>query len=88
MCHERSDLVSAADLIATIDRIEENEVGEKLAVLVFDDGQELVVPTRQLPHPVRAGAVLRLTFQPDHRLESERRAEITRLQQKLFDLGG
>ena len=80
--------MSAADLVATIDRIEEDEGGEKLAVLVFDDGQELVVPTGRLPHPVRAGAVLRLTFQPDYRLESERRAEIARLQQKLFDLEG
>jgi hypothetical protein len=55
-----------------------------IAVLVFDDGQQLNVPLARLPDGVREGSVLRITFTPDHDIEAERRAEIRRLQQRLF----
>jgi hypothetical protein len=69
---------------ATIDRIERNEEGEPLAVLVFDDGQQLVLPLGALPADVNPGDVLDLQFQTD-RDETTRRSEaIRRLQQQLF----
>lgn len=72
------------DLIATVDEIEENEAGERLAVLVFDDGQQLVVPLDRLPDGTRDGSVLRLRFRLDRRAERRLRDEIRDLQRRLF----
>lgn len=69
---------------ATIDRIERNEQGEPLAVLVFDDGQQLILPLETLPANSKPGDVLDLRFQPDHEEASRRADEIRRLQQQLF----
>lgn len=71
-------------LTVTVDRIEVTERGEPLAVLVFDDGQQLVLPVRALPQGTRDGSVLRLRFEPDPVTERERREVIRRLQQRLF----
>lgn len=72
------------DLIATVDEIEEGESGERLAVLVFDDGQQLVVPLERLPDGTRDGSVLRVRFRLDRRTERERRDEVRDLQRRLF----
>ncbi|MFO7272843.1 DUF3006 domain-containing protein [Sphaerobacter thermophilus] len=72
------------DLIATVDEIEEGASGERLAVLVFDDGQKLVVPLERLPDGTRDGSVLRVRFRLDRRTERERRNEVRDLQRRLF----
>ncbi|GBD16061.1 hypothetical protein HRbin26_00956 [bacterium HR26] len=71
-------------LIATVDRIELDERGELLAVLVLDDGQQLVFPLGLLPEGTHKGSVLRLRFEPDPETERERRERIQRLQRRLF----
>jgi hypothetical protein len=71
-------------LIATVDRIELDERGEPLAVLVLDDGQQLVLPLGRLPEGTRKGSVLRLRFEPDPATERERRERIRCLQRRLF----
>lgn len=71
-------------LRATIDRIERDQKGRRHAVLVFDDGQQLVLPLDALPPEVRAGQVLRLSFQTDVEETARRAEEIRRLQQDLF----
>jgi len=70
--------------VVTVDRVERDERGERLAVLLLDDGQQFVVPLRLLPDGTRAGSVFRLRFQPDPATEQERRDAIRRLQQRLF----
>lgn len=52
----------------TIDRFE----GES-AVLVFDDGKEIVWPIKNLPEGVKEGAVLSLTLGSEASAEEERR---------------
>lgn len=51
-----------------IDRFEGTE-----AVLVFDDGKELIWPIKNLPEGLREGAVLRLTISSEASAEEERR---------------
>jgi hypothetical protein len=51
-----------------IDRFEGTE-----AVLVFDDGKELVWPIKNLPEGLKEGAVLRLTISSEATAEEERR---------------
>lgn len=77
------EAVPRASLLATVDRIEEDERGQELAVLVFDDGQELIVPRNQVPW-LRREMVVRVVFEPSPEDEQERRAEIARLQARLF----
>lgn len=71
-------------LIATIDRIEEGASGEKLAVLVFDDGAQLVLPLERLPHGSADGSVLQVHLQLDPELERQRRNAVRDLQRRLF----
>lgn len=71
-------------LLATVDRIETDERGEPLAVLVLDDGQQLVLPLGRLPEGTRKGSVLRLRFEPDPATELERQERIRGLQRRLF----
>ncbi len=70
--------------VVTVDRIELDERGERLAVLVLDDGQQLVLPLRWLPEDTREGSIFRLRFERDPATEQERREVIRRLQQRLF----
>ncbi|MCM8745388.1 DUF3006 domain-containing protein [Thermomicrobium sp. CFH 73360] len=74
-------------LWATVDRIESGENGQEFAVLVFDEGPELVVPRSLLPW-LRRGMVLRVTFERDEAVERARRAEIAQRQQELFGREG
>jgi len=53
-------------------------------VLVFDDGQQLVVPLERLPDGTRDGSVLRVRFRLDRDTERERRDEVRDLQRRLF----
>jgi hypothetical protein len=52
----------------TIDRFEGTE-----AVLIFEDGKELLWPVKNLPEGLREGAVLRLTISSEKTAEEERR---------------
>ncbi|MCX2727249.1 DUF3006 domain-containing protein [Thermomicrobium sp. 4228-Ro] len=70
-------------LIATVDRFEVDRDGQQLAVLVFDDGQQLVVPQSVVPW-LRRGMVLRVRFERDVETEEARREAIQRLQEELF----
>jgi hypothetical protein len=71
-------------LWVTFDRVEEDERGDAIAVLLFDDGQELHLPARQLPSGSTPQQLLALEFRVDLH-ETERRAEeIRRRQQQLF----
>lgn len=71
------------ELVATVDRIEQNEAGTELAVLVFDDGQELVIERVRFPW-LQRGMVLRVRLEPDREEERRRREDIARLQERLF----
>lgn len=71
-------------LRATVDRIERDEEGRPVAVLVFDDGQQLVVPGTTLPAGAQPGDVLDLLLQMDRDETSRRAEEIRRLQQQLY----
>ncbi len=68
-------------LLATIDRVERDEKGRTRAVLVFDDGQQLVVPSDQLPRGARPQQVLALSLEIDAE-ETRRRTDRVRRQQK------
>ncbi len=70
-------------LVATVDRFESGPSGEELVVLVFDDGQQLVLPRVRFPW-LRRGMVLRVRLERDEVTETARREEIRRLQQELF----
>lgn len=71
-------------LWATIDRIEQDEKGRRQAVLVFDDGQQLVVPVETLPSGATPNQVLQVSIRVDHDETARRTAEIGRLQRELF----
>ncbi|HEX2987530.1 MAG TPA: DUF3006 domain-containing protein [Chloroflexota bacterium] len=71
-------------LWVTYDRVEEDERGRKIAVLLFDDGQELHLPAGYLPRDSAPQQVLEVTLRADLQ-ETERRAEdVRRRQQQLF----
>ncbi|MCX7622152.1 MAG: DUF3006 domain-containing protein [Thermomicrobium sp.] len=73
--------------MATVDRFEVGADGRTWAVLVFDDGQQLVVLHERFPW-LRRGMVLRVRFEHDVETEEARRQEIHRLQEELFGESG
>lgn len=68
----------------TIDRFEETQDGSVVAVLVGDDGSEMILPRAALPGGVRRGDVLRTAFMPDAHETARRRAHVEDLQRRLF----
>ena len=71
-------------LSTTLDRIEQDEYGRALAVLVFDDGEQLDLPLERLPSGAREGSVLTISFQLDPDESQRRRAAVRNLQARLF----
>jgi hypothetical protein len=69
---------------ASVDRIAEDASGTKLAVLVFDDQQQLILPLEQLPVETKSGSVLTLVFALDQCETGKRVKEIAELQNELF----
>ncbi len=69
---------------ATIDRIERDEEGREMAVLVFDDGQQLVVPRDLLPPGARSQQAVDVLFRVNPGETERRAAEIEKLQRELF----
>jgi len=67
-----------------IDRLERDERGHHLAVIVLDDGQQLVVPAEILPKDAKEGDVLILRLEIDRDETERRRARIRDLQRELF----
>jgi len=71
-------------VFAVIDRIEETEAGERLAVLAFDDGQRLIAPLANLPPGSREGAVLAVTWAIDAAETDRRLRRVYALQHDVF----
>lgn len=77
-------MASKTVLRATVDRIERGERGKRFAVLVFDDGQQLVLPESLLPTGMRPQQVVQLSLEPDAEETARREEEVRRLQRELF----
>lgn len=76
--------MSEGFLYATVDRFETDEPGNRIAVLVFDDGQQLILPASRLPDGCQNGMVLTVDLTPD-RAETERRIRrVKQVQSRLF----
>ncbi len=71
-------------LRATVDRIVTREDGTALAVLVLDDGQQLVVNVDALPAGVLEKQLVTISFKIDRAETARRVGEIGRLQSQLF----
>ncbi len=69
---------------ATVDRVVRDQEGVERAVLVFDDGQQLVLPLEMLPPGVRPQQVLSVDFHVDAGETSRRAGRVERLQRELF----
>jgi len=69
---------------AVVDRIEQLQNDEAIAVLEFLDGKKLNVLTKHLPNP-HAGAVYVMEFDQRPKTEARRRREIGNLQDKLIE---
>ncbi|MBU0491185.1 MAG: DUF3006 domain-containing protein [Chloroflexi bacterium] len=71
-------------MYAVLDRFESSPTGSRLAILVFDDGQRLVVPAAALPPTAREGLALVVTWTIDADETQRRRRRILALQQDVF----
>lgn len=71
-------------LRGVIDRVEETGGEQKLAVIVLDDEQQLVVPVEELPPGARAGMAVVLLVNLDPEDTRQRAERIRRLQGELF----
>ena len=73
-----------------LDRYEEDRDGVKLAVLVTDDGQSIVVPPALLPDGATPGVTLALTLtlDPQATVEVEQQTKAIRADLKKTDPGG
>lgn len=73
-----------SELRVTIDRVEHDQHGNKLAVLTFDDGQQLNIPLERLPEGASVGMVLQLDLTIDSSETERRRNAIKQVQSRLF----
>ena len=69
---------------ATIDRFERDAQGRRLAVLVLEDEQQLVVPAAALPRGSQRGDVVTISLALVPGEGQARRERIARLQRQLF----
>lgn len=76
MSHERQRM--------TVDEIELNADNQRVAVLIGDDGTQLVMPLALLPDGTQAGDVLNLSLAHDSGETERRRKLVSGLQKKLF----
>lgn len=76
MSHERQRM--------TVDEIELNANNERVAVLIGDDGTQLVMPLSMLPPGTQEGDVLNLSLDHDDDETQRRRKHVGDLQKKLF----
>lgn len=68
----------------TIDRIDHDQQGNQLAVLILDDGQQLILPLERLPDGVSEGMVLSADLTVDDGETERRRSAVKRVQSRLF----
>jgi hypothetical protein len=68
----------------TVDEIELNVDNERVAVLIGDDGSQIVMPLALLPSGTRVGDVLTLALAHDSDETERRRERVKALQKKLF----
>ena len=68
----------------TVDEIELNADNQRVAVLIGDDGTQLVMPLTLLPAGTQAGDVLNLSLAHDSGETDRRRKLVSGLQKKLF----
>jgi hypothetical protein len=68
----------------TVDEIELNAENERVAVLIGDDGSQIVVPLALLPSGTQVGDVLNLSLHRDDDETELRRERVRNLQKKLF----
>ena len=68
----------------TVDEIELNANNERVAVLIGDDGSQIVMPLALLPAGTQAGDVLNLSLAHDSGETERRRERVKGLQKKLF----
>jgi hypothetical protein len=76
--------MAAPELFATIDRFEKDQHGNELAVLVFDDGQQLNIAVDRLPEGCREGTVVNLELNPEQGETERRRQRVKQVQSRLF----
>jgi hypothetical protein len=72
------------DLWVTIDRVERDQQGNQLAVLLLDDGQQLTLPLERLPDGATEGMVLRIDLTSDNGETERRRSAVKQVQSRLF----
>ncbi len=77
-------MARASRLRASVDRLEHDQQGRALAVLVFDDGQQLVLPADLLPQGTRPQQVVELSFRVNREETARRSGDVERLQRELF----
>ena len=68
----------------TVDEIELNANNERVAVLIGDDGSQIVMPLALLPAGTQTGDVLNLSLAHDSDETERRRERVKGLQKKLF----
>jgi len=68
----------------TVDEIELNADNQRVAVLIGDDGSQIVMPLSLLPAGTQAGDVLNLSLAHDSDETEQRRERVKGLQKKLF----
>lgn len=76
MSHERR--------LVTVDQIELDADNERVAVLIGDDGSQIVMPLSLLPAGTQEGDVLNLLLAHDSDETERRRERVAGLQKKLF----
>jgi hypothetical protein len=70
--------------LMTVDEIELNADNERVAVLLGDDGSQVVMPLSLLPAGTQEGDVLNLSLAHDSDETERRRERVKGLQKKLF----
>ncbi|MCL4533759.1 MAG: DUF3006 domain-containing protein [Bacteroidetes bacterium] len=77
-------MAEKARLWATVDRIVRDHEGKDHAVLVLDNGQQLVLPVEALPPGAQPQQVVTVEFRIDPEETSRRAGQVEQLQQQLF----
>ncbi len=72
-------------LWAAVDRIVRDQFGKEQAVLVFDNGQQLVLPLNALPSGVQPQQLVAVQFQIDLAESARRAGQVENIQRQLFD---
>ena len=72
-------------LWAAVDRIVRDQFGNEQAVLVFDNGQQLVLPLDVLPGGVLPQQLISVQFRIDLAESARRACQVENIQRQLFE---